>query len=542
VQKPDAGGQTAGGGSMRSSVGAFSVATVVSRILGLAREMVFAHVFGAGLAMDAFVVAFRIPNLLRDIFAEGVMSAAFVPVYVEYQEGEGEEGAHRFANVVLNVLMVAAGLTTILGIVAAPFVVRVIGAGFDAVPGKLQITTRLTQLLFPFLFLVGLSALSAAILNCHRRFFVPALAPAMVNIGFIAAGLALCPLLGAAGYPPIIGMAVGALAGGAGQLLIQLPNLWRVGFRYRPLFDLSHPGLRRFLCLVGPVVIGVSATKINTVINTFLVTFLAQRSVSYLHYAFRLMQFPLGVFGVGVATVALPALSRHHETRDRESMRATLDRALKLVIFLTAPCAVLLLALAHPICQLLYEHGEFGPADTAATAQALMLYALGIIAVGTVKVLASAFYSLGDAKTPMFMTGLSAAVNVGINLGLMHVIFFRSFALATSIAAVVNAVALAYILRRRLGDIGLREVGSMAIRVLIAAAGGGVAAWLLVGRLDAVLEPMRLVGSIISVGAAGAVGLAVYWVLASAFGVEDARTVRIRGIAQLFLGDRRNET
>jgi putative peptidoglycan lipid II flippase len=526
---------------MRASVGAFSVATFASRVLGLVREMVFAHVFGAGLAMDAFVIAFRIPNLLRDIFAEGVMSAAFVPVYVEHQESQGQESADFFANVVLNVLVAAAGLTTILGILFAPLLVRAIGAGFEPVPGKLEITTRLTQLLFPFLLLIGLSALAAAILNCHRHFFVPALAPAMVNIGFIVAGLALCPALARAGYPPIIGMALGALGGGAGQLLIQIPSLWRVRFRYRAAFDLAHRGLRRFLGLVGPVVIGVSATKINTVINTFLVTFLVERSVSYLHYAFRLMQFPLGVFGVGVATVALPALSRHYGTDESGRMKETLKRALNLVIFLTAPCALLLLALAHPICRVLYEHGEFGPADTTATSHALMLYALGIVAVGVVKVLASAFYSLGDARTPMVITGVAAAVNVGLNLILMRIIFFRSFALATSVAAVVNAAALTFVLRRRLGRMGLREIGGAGLRVLLAAGGGALAAWMVYGRLEVVVESLHILGTVIALGVAGSLGAGLYIILASVLGVEDARTLRLRGVRQLLSGGRENE-
>jgi putative peptidoglycan lipid II flippase len=315
-----------------------------------------------------------------------------------------------------------------------------------------------------------------------------------------------------------------------------------VGFRYRAAFNPSHPGLRRFVALVIPVIIGMSATKINTVVNTFLVSFLAQRSVSYLHYAFRLMQFPLGVFGVGVATVALPALSRHHETEDVGSLKGTLDRALKLVIFLTAPCAAILFALARPICKVLYEHGEFGTADTAATSQALMLYTLGIVAVGVVKVLVSAFYSLGDARTPMVMTGLSAVVNVALNIVLMRVIFFRSFALATSVAAVVNGVGLAYVLTRRLGDIGLRQVGSAAARVIFAAIGGALAASAISARLCLPLGPAPIVGEMLSLMVAGGAGIAVYLILAAAMGIEDARRLRLKRIPLLIAGDGRDET
>ncbi len=443
---------------------------MASRLLGLAREQVMAAWFGAGMQTDAFNVAFRVPNLLRDLFAEGALSAAFVPTFTEADHKEGRARAWRLGAQVLNALALSLAGLTVLGWFITPLLVRLLAPGFADEPGKLELTIELSRIMLPFLLFVALAAAVMGMLNAVRRFTVPALAPVFLNVGMIAGGLALIPVFQAAGRPPILAMAVGVLLGGFLQFAVQLPTLWRMGFRPAWPPELSHPGVRRIATLMVPATIGLAATQLNLFVNTILASTLVEGSVSWLAYAFRLMQLPIGVFGVAIATVSLPAVARHAVGGDLRGLRATLAAAVRLVFALTLPATFGLYALAGPLVRLLYERGRFHAADTDRTAAALAAYCVGLCAYAAVKVLVPAFYALGDTKTPVRASFLSVAVNLAGNLALMGPLGHVGLALSTSLTMLFNFAQLSWALRRRLGRFEGRALLSTLARTAIPAA------------------------------------------------------------------------
>ncbi|MEW5899927.1 MAG: murein biosynthesis integral membrane protein MurJ [Acidobacteriota bacterium] len=443
-----------------------SGATFVSRVFGLVREQIFAYLFGAGFATDAFVAAFRIPNLLRDLFAEGALSAAFVPVFTDYLVNKDRKEAFRLGNLVSNALLVILSGVVLIGVVATPWIVDLIAPGFGAIPGKSELTALLARIMFPFLLLVSLAAVSMGMLNSLRHFGVPAFAPVFLNLGMILAGFLICPLFN----PPIIGMALGVLLGGFGQWAFQLPPLRREGFRFRPVLSFRDPGVRRIMLLMTPAILGLASTQVNIFVNTVIASFLPQGSPSYLNYSFRLMHFPLGVFGVAVATVTLPIVATYAAQRDIPSMLSTCASSLKLVFFLTLPSIFFLAIAAQPTISVLYQHGVFTYQDTIFTSQALMFYALGLFAYASVRVLAPVFYSLGDTKTPVKVSVLAVAVNVLLNLAFMRPLSFRGLALATSVSAMVNMFVLLSLLRRRVGRLDMADLAVNFGKTLAAAA------------------------------------------------------------------------
>ena len=463
-----------------------SAATMSSRVLGLVRDQIFAILVGANRYSDAFVVAFRIPNLLRDLFAEGALSSAFVPAFAEAERRRGLEAAYRLANAVLGIVLVVVGLIVVLGAVFAEAIVAAIAPGVAAP----ALAAALTRVMMPFLLLVSLAALAMGMLNAQARFTAPAVAPALFNVGSIAVGAALW----AAGWPPeraVVGWAWGTMLGGVLQLGAQLPALHALGFRARPALSraaLADPSLRRIGRLMGAAVVGLSATQVNILVNTWFAS-RVEGAATWLQYAFRLMQLPLGVFGVAVATVAGAGIAQRAAARDHAAVRETLGSALRLVAFLNVPSALGLAVLAGPIISLIYEHGRFGAEDTAATAQALVFYAAGLYAYSGVKVLAPAFYAVDDARVPVVGSFLGMGANVLLNATLWPVLGFRGVALGTAAAAAVNFAVLAVGWHRRhggLGDAGiLRQLG----RVLVATAVLGLAAWGAAAGLDRALPP-----------------------------------------------------
>lgn len=456
---------------MAKSVGAFSFATGVSRVFGMVREMVFAYLFGAGFAMDAFRLAYNIPNILRDLFAEGTLGASFVPVFAEYHERKGKKEAWNLANLGFNALLLVVGGVTVLGIVFSPWIVKVLAYGFGRVPGKLGLTTQLTQTMFPFLLLITIAALTMATLNFFGHFFITGIAPVWFNVAIIALSLLLYPVLG------IYGVAIGVLVGGAAQLGFQLPYLVREGYKYRPRLSLTHPGVKSVGALAVPVVLGLAATRVNVAINMFLASLLEEGSVSWLSYAFRLMVLPLGVFGVAVATVALPKAAKEAAIEDMGRVKETLSYSLRLVLFLTIPASVLLATLALPIIRILYQRGKFGPGDAYATSQALVLYTIGIFAIASVKVVASIFYSLKDARTPMKVSFITVGVNLLFSLLLIRVLRFRALALSASIAAIFNFGVLLWLLRRKVGEIGGRRTLLSGVKIVSSSALMALGVW-----------------------------------------------------------------
>ena len=461
---PPAAGREAG---LARAAGVVSLATLVSRALGLIREQVFAAFFGAGFAVDAFQVAFRIPNLLRDLFAEGAMSAAFVPTLTRVQEREGPEAAMRLANLVINFLLVTVSAICLLGILFADRLVPWMAPGFGAVPGKLELTTQMTRIMTPFLLLVAVAAAVMGVLNTRRVFFIPAIAPTMLNLALIAAGFVISPFLPRFGLQPIVGMAFGVILGGLGQLFIQVPALYGQGFRWRPAISFRDPGVIRIVTLMAPAAIGLAATQVNIFVNTFLASMLPQGSVSWLNYAYRLMQLPIGLFGVAIATVTLAEVSRHAARREMPELKRTISFSLRFGLFLTLPATMLLVAMAHPIVALLYQHGRFHAEDSWETAHALWGYALGLSAFSAVRVLVPVYYSLGMTRVPVTISFITIAVNIVLNIVLMHPLRHGGLALATSIASVLNFVLLFEVLRRKIGPMGGRVLARSFGKILL---------------------------------------------------------------------------
>ena len=455
------------------NAGTVGAATMLSRIFGLMREQMMAILFGAGFATDAFNVAFRIPNLLRDLFAEGAMSSAFVPTFTEALHRRGEEDAWVLGRQLMTVLAVVLLTLCALGAWLAPWLVRAFAAGFASVPGKLDLTVTLTRIMLPLLPLVALAAVAMGMLNARGQFTVPALAPALMNLGMIVFGIALIPVCHALGWPPILAMAFGVIIGGVLQFGTQLPPLFRLGFRFARPFPVDHPGVMRVARLMTPATLGLAATQINLLVSTQIASLLPQGSVSWLWYAFRLMQLPIGVFGVALATVSMPALARAAVENDLPALKRTLSATLRLVFLLTLPAALWMAVMSRPIIALLYEHGRFHGFDTDQSAGALVMYCVGLPAFAAVGVMTRTFYALGDTRIPVQASFVSVALNLGLNLlfigplrglGLAH----TGLALATSLTAMVNFLQLALYLRRRVGRFEGRRIATSVMRVALA--------------------------------------------------------------------------
>jgi putative peptidoglycan lipid II flippase len=442
------------------SVGVISIATMTSRLLGVAREAVLAWTFGAGKEMDAFNVAFKIPNLLRDLFAEGAMTAAFLPTFTRTLSTQGRDAAWRLGSLVINSLLLVTGLLVIIGIVFAFPITSAIAPRFADSPGKLELTTSLTRIMLPFLTTVAVAVAMMGMLNALHRFFIPALSPAMFNVATILAAVALTPVLIGLGLPGIMSLAIGTLIGGLGQIALQWPALRGLGFRYHAVLDFKNPELREVLRLMVPGTLGLAAVQINVLVNTYLATSQPEGAVSWLNYAFRLMYLPIGLFGVSIATAALPDISRQAVTDDLAAIRRTVSSGLRLMLMLNVPATVGLMVLAEPIVSLLLERGQFRPFDTLQTATALMFYAPGLLGYSAVKIASPTFYSLRDSRTPVIVSMVSVAANLTINLSLVRVMGFRGLALGTSLAAMINAGALLWLLSRRLRGL---ERGRIAI-------------------------------------------------------------------------------
>lgn len=445
-------------GRIARAAGSISVAVFLSRVLGLVREQVFAVLFGAGYAIDAFVVAFRIPNLFRDLFAEGALSSAFVTVFTQYHQLKGTEHSWRLANNVIFSFTLLVGGISLLGILFSPQLVRLMAPDFGLVAGKLELTATMTRIMFPFLLLVSLAAVAMGILNTKGKFFVPALASSFFNLGSIVVGVTLALLLPRFGVPAIVGMAWGTLVGGLLQFLIQTPLLWRVGFRPQPVCDWRDEGLRQVVRLMVPAVVGLSATQINIFINTFYAASCEQGSVSWLNYAYRLVHLPQGLFGVALSVATLPVVSRFAAQEDLPALKEAFRSSLSLAMLLTIPAAAGLMVLAEPICGLIFQHGRFTAWDTRQTAAALTLYSLGLFAFAGVKILVPVFYALNDTKIPVLGSFLTVAANfVCINLTLAS-LAHRAIALSTSVSMWFNLMFLAVMLYRKVGGYQLRSL------------------------------------------------------------------------------------
>jgi putative peptidoglycan lipid II flippase len=491
-----------------------SVATLTSRVLGIARDTVLARTFGAGATMDAFLVAFRVPNLLRDLFAEGAMTAAFVPTFTRALHARGKADAWRIGNLVLNALLLVTGALVLLGMLIADPVTRMLAGQYRDDPHWLGITATMTKIMLPFLPAIAIAVAMMGMLNSLRRFFIPALSPAMFNVATIACALLAVRVMPMFGLEPIIGLAIGTLIGGLGQILLQWPSLRAQGFRYRPIISFSDPDMREILRLMGPGTIGVAAAPINVLVNTYLATYEGPGAVSWLTYAFRLMYLPIGIFGVSVATAALPDLSRQFGERDTAGMRRTLSSALRLMLVMNVPAMVGLMVLASPIVELVLEYNKFTDADTSATAMALVFYAPGLLGYSAVKIISPAFYAMKDSRTPVAISFASVGANLALNLMLVRVLGYRGLALGTAIAALMNAGLLLWIFRRRTEGVDGRALLVTLVKIAIAAGVMGLAAHFAFVWLATLLPGDRVVWRATRVF--GAIGFALVVLAAAA--------------------------
>ena len=491
------------------SAGIIGTATLTSRLLGLVRDQVLAYLFGAGNAMDAFNVAYRIPNLMRDLFAEGAMSAAFVPTFTRRLTLQGKASAWQVGNQLVNALLVITGSLVLLGIVFAAPLARLLAGSYAEVPGKLELTVFLTRIMLPFLTLVAIAAAVMGMLNSLNRFFAPALSPAMFNVGIIASAVLLVPLMPRLGLHPITAIAIGAIVGGVGQIVLQLPALYREGYRYRPEFDPADPGLREILRLIGPGTIAGAAVQINLLVNMVLATGEGTGAVSWLSYAFRVMYLPIGIFGVSIATATLPAVSRHAAQDSTAGIRKTVSNALRMMLVLNVPALVGLIVLAEPIVALIFERGSFLPSDTASTTAALMFYTPGLVGYSAVRIAVPCFYAMRDSLTPTLVSIGAVVLNIVLNLILVRVMGFRGLALGTSIAALGNALVLLVLLHRRLGGLEVGRIFETGAKIVVAATLMGGAVWTCHAWLMDILPGADLVRRLIQVFGSIGVGLVV---------------------------------
>jgi putative peptidoglycan lipid II flippase len=519
--------------SVFRSASIVSAAVALSRVSGLVREMVMARLFGASLAYDAFLLAFRIPNLTRDLFAEGALSSAFVPKFTEYLNHRSREEAAQLANLVATALIMLVGGFCLLGMAASPWLVGLLAPGFHQVPGKFELAVSLTRVMFPFLLLVALAAQAMGILNACGQFGIPAISSTFFNLGSVVFGLILGLVLGPQwGLQPIEGMAWGVVGGGALQMLVQIPALAKQGFRFRFLIDWQDPGLRHILALMGPAILGSAAVQINVMVNTSFAADVLDPlrghdgPVSWLGYAFRFMQLPLGLFGVAIASATLPAVSRSAAAGNTEEFRRTLSRSVGMVFLLTVPSSAGLIILGRSMIGAIYEGGSFNAYDTAQTALALNGFAFGLVGYAAMKVLTPAFYALQDSRTPMVISLLSVGVNFFTATTLIRLVGLghEGLAMTTSAVAVFGFLTLFWILRGRLGGINGRELASSFARIVVAAMAMGLVVYFVNDRILALLGPGKL-SYLAALAAAIPGGAAVYWAVCRMLDVPELEPV-----------------
>ena len=453
------------------AAGQISIATTGSRVLGFIRDILLAKIFGASGSTDAFFIAYRIPNLFRELFAEGSISAAFVPVFTESLTNEGKEDAKKLASSVLAFLLAVLSAVCLLGILFAPYIVSVIAPGFIKSPEKFDLTVKLTRIMFPFLFFISLASLAKGVLNSLKSFFIPALAPMVLNISIIGAAVFLAPHFAV----PLAAIGVAVSFGGMLQVLIQLPELINKGFALTPDFSFSHPGLKKILRLLMPAIVGMGVAQINIFISTIFVSFLAGGAATYLYYSMRLVHLPIGIFGVAMATAVLPSLSQQAAKGDNEALRETFSFSLRLLFFITLPAMAGLITLSEPIIHVLLQRGEFTSLAVSETAYALIFYSSGLWAFVGARIVASTFYSMQDTKTPVKIAALSVIVNIIFSVILMGPMRHAGLAFANAIAAAVNFVVLFIMLRKKLGRLDGQRIIQSFIKTAAASTVMGAA-------------------------------------------------------------------
>ena len=520
------------------SAGIVSIAVMASRLLGLVREKVIAYYFAAGVGGDALYAAFRIPNLMRDLFGEGALSKAFVTTFTATELEDGEEAAWRLASRVFNASFLLLTLITIVGIFAAPAIVDLIftGKGFQEVPldpsehfgfdSKRDLTVYLTRIMFPYLILVSLAAVTMGLLNSKGKFGLPASASSFFNVGSLIVGVWGYYAAPDLGLHRTTGMAVGVLVGGALQFLIQVPSMRRVGFRYQLLLSFRDERVRQVMRLIGPAILGVAALQINVLVNSIFASE-GEGWLTWINRAFRLMHLPIGVFGVAISTVALPNLAKLVAEGDMGAYRRSFSYALRLMFLLTVPASIGLMVLAEPICRLIFEGGQANPLDTQQTAGALFYYAFGLCGFSAVKIATDGFYTFNDTRIPAMVSLCTVGLNILLNYLFIYRFGFdhRSLALSTSCTITLNFLALLFLLRGKAGGLGLSGIWSLLIKLAFASAVMGGVCWWGYTQIEGWLGVESLIARLIGVFVPIGLGVAVL--------VGGAKLMRVRELDQL---------
>lgn len=502
------------------AAGVLGASTMLSRLMGMVRDMVVSRLFGAGLSTDAFFAAFQIPNMLRRFFAEGALTAAFVPTFSEWYTNKGKEETQALANVCFTVLTLVMATVTVAGIIFSPQLVHLMFPGFASNPDKVSTTILLNRLMFPYIFFVSLVALCMGILNTVRHFFTPAISTVFLNLSMILAALFLHDRF----RVPIVSLAVGVLIGGLLQLALQIPVLYKKGFPIRPNFSFSHPALKRIALLMGPSIFGVGVYYLNITVGSILASLLPEGSVSYLYYAQRLFEFPQGIFTASVAQAVLPSMSRQAAAGDLEALKDSLCYGVRLTLFITIPAMTGLIFCATPIFSLLFMGGAFNYAKAVNCGVALLYYSLGLTFVALVRVLVPAFYALKDTKTPVLTAFLAFVLNLLLSLALMGPLRHGGLALASSLSALGNMGLLLWFLRKKIGRFGGRAIALSGVKGVLSSIPMAAAVY---GILQ-LGDWSRVGGKLIKGGVLGAAvlaGIAIFLVTAHLLACEEARDV-----------------
>jgi len=496
------------------------IATIFCRILGLGREIVISNRFGAGIESDVFFVAFMIPNLLRSFLAEGALNLAFVPVFTEYLTNYDRKKAEYFASNVLNILIIVLIIVVILGIWGAPLLINIIAIGFKSNPHKYQLAVDLTRIMFPYIGFVAVAALFMGILNSYEHFLVPALAPAMLNISIIIFALTLSYKYG------IYSIAWGVILGGIGQALLQIPTLVRKKIKYSFVVDFNDQGTKKLLKLLVPAMIGLAITQINVIVDKTIASTLIDGSISALYYSNRLVQFPLGAFGIAISIAIFPTLSKNIAKNDISEFKKSLLFGLRMLLFTTIPSAVGLIVLKDPIIRLIYEHGTFNKFATNMTASALLYYSIGLFAYACVRLITMSYFALNDTKTPVKIGAYILLLNVALDLILVRYLAHSGLALATSVAAILNMIVLLKILQDKIGDIELKSHALFLVKIVISSIFLGITCVVISNYLGGILDLNDKYNQIIQVTASVFSGSLVYFIISYILGVKEVRNIK----------------
>jgi putative peptidoglycan lipid II flippase len=499
---------------------AVSGPTFLSRIFGYIRDLIQAYYMGTGRGMDAFTIAYTIPNLLRRLTGEGAMTAAFIPVFTQLKKEKSREELWRFAHIFFFNLSVIMAVITVLGVLFSPIIVRFLSIGFKDIAGKWDLTVALTRIMFPYIFLVSLAALAMAILNSFHKFFVPAFTPVLFNLAIITVAV----VFASRAEEPSFVFAAGVVAGGVFQLAFQIPFLWRQGMRFKPIFSLSHPAVRKVGKLMIPGIFGAGLYQINFAISRMIASLLEEGSVSALYYAARVQELTLGLFSIALSIALLPTFSDLAASQDIDGVKRTLIYSFKLIFMVTFPAMVGLLILNRPIIQVLFQRGEFNEQSTVMSASCLFFFAMGLPFISGVRIMAPAFYSLKDIKTPVFVAAFIMVVYISFSFLLMNPLRAGGIALALSIASVCNFVVLFYMLERKIGRIEKKRILMSAFKSAFCSAVMGLLVWFFIGYFD--FSRLIFVQRLGVLAAAVILGIGAYILLNLLFGGSDLKSLR----------------